>query len=229
MESSPDQPVRPDTGRVMTYTDRFLEYLQSLPGILVYLFLGLSAFVENIFPPIPGDTITAFGALLVGIGGLSFFGVYFSTTLGSLLGFLLLFQIGAFLGRRFFIKKNIRFFNHKDILKAEEWFGKYGYYLIALNRFFPGIRSAIAVVAGILHLKRVRVCLLAFLSCSVWNLIWISLGYGLGSNWDVIEAHLKDLRTKYYVTLLIFSGLFILAVIVWKWNRKKKNEMTPRF
>jgi membrane protein DedA with SNARE-associated domain len=227
MESPTDKPVRRDSERVMTYTDKFFEYLQSLPGILVYLILGLSAFVENIFPPIPGDTITAFGALLVGIGGLSFFGVYFSTTLGSLLGFLFLFQIGAFLGRRFFIKKNIRFFKQKDILKAEEWFGKYGYYIIALNRFFPGIRSVIALVAGILHLKRIRVCLLALLSCSVWNLIWISLGYGLGSNWDVIEVRLKALRTKYYVSLLIFFGLFILAVIVWKWNRKRKNEMTP--
>ena len=208
----------------MSYTDRFFEYLQSLPGILVYLFLGLSAFVENIFPPIPGDTITAFGAMLVGIGGLSFFGVYFSTTLGSLLGFLFLFQIGSLLGRRFFIKKNIRFFNHKDILKAEKWFGKYGYLIIALNRFFPGIRSAIAVAAGILHLKKIWVCLLALLSCSVWNLIWISLGYGLGSNWDVIEPRLKALQTKYYVSLLIVFGLFILAVIVWKWKRKRKPD-----
>ena len=211
----------------MTYTDRFLEYLQSLPGILIYLFLGLSAFVENIFPPIPGDTITAFGALLVGIGGLSFVGVYFSTTLGSLLGFLFLFQIGAFLGRRFFIKKNIRFFRHEDILKAEKWFGKYGYLIIALNRFFPGIRSAIAVAGGILHLKRIWVCLLALLSCLVWNLIWISLGYGLGSNWAVIKPRLKELQTKYYVSLLIVFGLLILAVIVWKWNRNRKNETTP--
>jgi membrane protein DedA with SNARE-associated domain len=211
----------------MTYTDRFLEYLQSLPGILIYLLLGLSAFVENIFPPIPGDTITAFGALLVGIGGLSFFGVYFSTTLGSLLGFLFLFQIGALLGRRFFIKKNIRFFNHKDILRAEKWFGKYGYLIIALNRFFPGIRSAIAVASGVLHLKKIWVGLLALLSCSVWNLIWISLGYGLGSNWDMIQVRLKELRTKYYVSLLIIFGLFILAVIAWKWNRKRKDETKP--
>ena len=211
----------------MTYTDRFLEYLQSLPGILIYLFLGLSAFVENIFPPIPGDTITAFGALLVGIGGLSFFGVYFSTTLGSLIGFLFLFQLGAFLGRRFFIKNNIRFFKHQDILRAEEWFGKYGYLIIALNRFFPGIRSVIAVVAGIQRLKKIQVGLLALLSCAVWNLIWISLGYGLGSNWKTIEARLKELRTKYYVSLLIVFGLFILAVIVWKWNRRRKKQMPP--
>ena len=206
----------------MTYTERFLNYLETLPDSLIYLFLGLSAFVENLFPPIPGDTITAFGALLVGIGGLNFFGVYFSTTLGSLLGFLCLFRIGGYLGRHFFIKKNYRFFKREDILKAEEWFGKYGYFLIAFNRFLPGIRSAIAVVGGILHLKGIRVTLLALLSCAVWNLIWILLGFGLGSNWEIIEARLSALRTTYYVTLLIVFGLFLVFFIVWKWTRKRK-------
>ncbi len=206
----------------MTYTERFLNYLQTLPDFLIYLFLGLSAFVENLFPPIPGDTITAFGALLVGIGGLNFFGVYFSTTLGSLLGFLCLFRIGGYLGRHFFIKNNFRFFKREDILKAEEWFGKYGYFLIALNRFLPGIRSAIAVVGGIQQLKGIRVTLLALLSCAVWNLIWILLGFGLGSNWEVIQARLSALRTTYYVSLLIVFGLFLVFFIVWKWARKRK-------
>ncbi len=210
----------------MTYTERFLNYLQTLPDFLIYLFLGLSAFVENLFPPIPGDTITAFGALLVGIGGLSFFWVYFSTTLGSLLGFLCLFRIGGYLGRHFFIKNNFRFFKREDILKAEAWFGKYGYFLIAFNRFLPGIRSAIAVVGGIMHLKGIRVTLLAFLSCAVWNLIWILLGFGLGSNWDIIEARLSELRKTYYVTLLILFGLFLVFFIVWKWNRKRKRTKT---
>lgn len=206
----------------MSYTERFLNFLQTLPDFLIYLFLGLSAFVENIFPPIPGDTITAFGALLVGIGGLSFFGVYFSTTLGSLFGFLCLYRIGGYLGRHFFMKKNFRFFNKEDIIKAEQWFDKYGYFLIAFNRFLPGIRSVIAVVGGISHLKGIRVTLLALLSCAVWNLIWIFLGYGLGSNWEIIEARLAELRTKYYVSLLILFGLFLISYVVWKWSKKRK-------
>jgi membrane protein DedA with SNARE-associated domain len=159
----------------------------------------------------------------VGIGGLNFFGVYFSTTLGSLLGFLCLFRIGGYLGRHFFIKNNYRFFKQEDILKAEEWFGKYGYFLIAFNRFLPGIRSAIAVVGGILHLKGIRVTLLALLSCAVWNLIWILLGFGLGSNWEIIEARLSALRTTYYVSLLILFGLFMVFFIVWKLARKRKG------
>jgi membrane protein DedA with SNARE-associated domain len=42
--------------------EKFLNELRSLPDLLIYFLLGLSAFVENLVPPIPGDTITAFGA-----------------------------------------------------------------------------------------------------------------------------------------------------------------------
>jgi membrane protein DedA with SNARE-associated domain len=205
----------------MTYIQEFLNYLHTLPGALVYLLLGLSAFVENIFPPIPGDTITAFGALLVGLGKLSFFWVYFSTTLGSLLGFLFLFWVGRYLGRRFFVKKNYRFLKAENIVKSEAWFGRYGYFLVVGNRFLPGIRSAISVAGGILRLKWSLVTLLAFVSCAVWNLIWLILGFELGNNWETIEARLSSLQMKYNIFILIIFCLVIVAVFVIKKNRKK--------
>ena len=196
--------------------DAFINYLKSLPDYLIYIFLGLSAFIENVFPPIPGDTITAFGAFLVGMGRLNFIGVYISTTLGSLLGFMSLFWIGGYLGRRFFIEKDYRFFKAKDIVKAEGWFRKYGYFLIALNRFFPGIRSVISLAGGISGLKVTRVIILALLSCGVWNMIWIMLGYGLGTNWDTFEAKMSGILMRYNITILILFGLFISIIIIWK-------------
>ena len=48
------------------------DILSSLTGAndaLLYLLLFLSAFIENVFPPAPGDTVTAFGAFLVGTAG----------------------------------------------------------------------------------------------------------------------------------------------------------------
>ena len=120
----------------MIYLDRFLEYLQGLPDFLIYFFLGLSAFMENIFPPLPGDTITVFGAFLVGRGQLALSGVYLSTTIGSFLGFISLFWAGIYLGRKYFIKKDYRFFSEANIIRVENWFMKYGYFIILLNRFF---------------------------------------------------------------------------------------------
>ena len=205
----------------MAYTEKFFHLLNSLPDFLIYLLLGLSAFVENIFPPIPGDTITVFGAFLVGTGRLKFFWVYTSTTLGSLLGFMSLFWVGSYLGRRFFIEKDYRFIKAKGIIKAEEWYRKYGYFLIGFNRFLPGIRSVISVAGGISRLKIIRVAILALLSCAVWNLIWISMGYILGANWETIEANMSAIMVRYNIIVLVLIALIILFLVI----RKPKKPL----
>ena len=201
----------------MPYTEKFLNALNALPDALIYLLLGLSAFVENLFPPIPGDTITVFGAFLVGTGKLSFLGVYVATTAGSLAGFLTLFWLAGLLGRRFFIERDFRFLKAEQIMKAEAWFDTYGFLLIALNRFLPGIRSAVSIAAGLARFSLTAVTLLALLSCAVWNLIWILLGQTLGKNWDVVEARMSSLMTHYRNAVLIALGVLILLL----WLRKK--------
>ena len=206
----------------MTYTDIFLYYLKSLPDNLIYLLLGLSAFVENLFPPIPSDTITVFGAFLVGMGRLDFFGVYISTTIGSLLGFMSLFWIGSYLGRRFFVEKDYRFFKAKDIMRAEAWYRRHGYYLIAINRFLPGIRSVISAAGGISRLSVIRVSIIALLSCAVWNLIWISLGYALGTNWETVKSEISAMMVRYNVTVLVlFVFVLFIVVLIRKYRRQE--------
>jgi len=198
----------------MINLDSFLDFLNSLPDYMIYLLLGLSAFVENIFPPIPGDTVTAFGAFLVGTQRLNFFGVYLSTTLGSVLGFMSLFWIGTLLGRRFFVEKDYRFFKAKDIIKAEEWFRRFGYLIILLNRFFPGVRSAISIAGGISKLKTLRVTFLALISCAVWNLIWIAVGYMLGTNWETVRDRMAHIMGRYNLVVFIIIGLIVLFLVL---------------
>jgi membrane protein DedA with SNARE-associated domain len=197
----------------VTYLDRFLSFLDSLPDSLIYFLLGLSAFLENVFPPAPGDTITAFGAFLVGTNRLQFLTMFISTTLGSLAGFMFLFWIGNLLGRRYFIERDFWYFKVEDIIRAEEWFRKYGYLLILLNRFFPGIRSVISIAGGISKLKILKVTVLALISCSVWNLIWISMGYSLGTNWETAKDKMEGIMAGYNVVFLGLLGILILFLI----------------
>ena len=178
--------------------------------------------MENVFPPIPGDTITAFGAFLVGTRRLSFFGVYLSTTIGSLIGFMFLFWIGSLLGRRFFIERDYRFFKARDIIRAEEWFQKYGYFLILLNRFFPGVRSVISIAGGISRLRVLKVILLALISSGVWNLIWIALGYSVGTNWDMVREKMTRIMFNYNLAILILISLVVLILIL-KMMKKRKR------
>jgi len=206
----------------MTYAHRLFSELESLPEFLIYLSLGLTAFLENLFPPIPGDTVTAFAAFLVGVGRLHFIGVYLSTTLGSLLGFLTLFWVGRSVGRRFFMERDFWFLKAKDITKAQLWFERYGYLLIALNRFLPGIRSVISVAGGMAQLKVTRVALLALVSALVWNLIWILLGQALGMHWEVVEKTIRAIVLRYNMAVLILFVLLLLFLFFRK--RASKNR-----
>jgi membrane protein DedA with SNARE-associated domain len=208
----------------VTYLDRFLHFLDTLPDSLIYFLLGLSAFLENVFPPAPGDTVTAFGAFLVGTNRLHFFSMFVATTLGSLAGFMFLFWIGGLLGRRFFIQRDLWYFKAKDIIRAEEWFRRYGYFLVLMNRFFPGIRSVISIAGGISKLNAAKVALLALISCSVWNLIWISAGYTLGTNWETAKARIEAILKSYNVTILVIFAIVILFLMVRRALKKRRGE-----
>jgi membrane protein DedA with SNARE-associated domain len=209
----------------MAYLDGFLNWLTTVPDWLVYLLLAASAFVENVFPPIPGDTITAFGAFLVGTGRLDFMGVYLATTIGSVTGFLFLFWLGLFLGRRFFVERDHRFFKVKDILRAEEWFRRYGYWLVLMNRFLPGVRSVISIAGGISRLRIAKVALLATASSAAWNLIWIVAGYFLGTNWAVVKDSLARLMFRYNMAILGIVVLLALVVLVRIAVRRKRHSL----
>jgi len=202
--------------------DRFLKFLDSLPDLLIYLLLGLSAFVENVFPPAPGDTITAFGAFLVGTNRLDFIPVLVATVVGSLGGFMFLFWVGGLLGRRYFIERDFWYFKAEDIRKAEAWFRTYGYILILINRFLPGIRSVISIVSGISRLRVLKVSLLALVSACLWNLIWIGMGYFLGSNWEAARGRLEAVMTTYNVVILGLLAVIILFFVFGKWIKNHK-------
>ena len=196
-----------------------LDHLEKLPAFLIYLVLGFGAFLENIFPPAPGDMIVAFGAFLVGTERLGFVGVFLSTTMGSLLGFMVLFWLGGYLGRRFFIEQDFFFFKKENIIRTGNWFKKYRYFIVTFNRFFPGVRSVISIACGIYKLDRIKVFFLAFLSASVWNLIWMAIGYTLGSNWEMVEKELKTIFARYNFVVLSLLVVLLLYVLLRK-NKK---------
>ena len=201
-----------------------ITFLLPKNDLLLYVFLFLSAVVENLFPPIPGDTITIFGAFLVGTGRLSYILVYIATTTGSVTGFMLLVLLGRFLDREFFMKKNYRFFSAESIVAAERWFERYGYFVVLSNRFLPGIRSVISLVSGITRLNLLKVFLLSLASASVWNLIWIQTGFILGNNWQVVREKAGILIERYNIIMGIIIALAVVCFIIYKQIKKRRDK-----
>lgn len=205
------------------FIDNILRILTDMNDIWLYAFLFFSSFVENLFPPIPGDTITVFGAFLVGTGRLSFLIVFIITTLGSSSGFLMLYMFGAYLEREFFIERDYRFFSAKSIIDAEDWFRKYGYYAVAANRFLPGIRSVISIASGISGLSPIKVLLYCNLSAALWNFIWIYTGYTLGNNWEIVKERFLSIAGGYNTIALMIMLIAVCFIAVKKMRNRRRN------
>lgn len=196
--------------------DIILQYISSLNNILIYIVLFISAVLENLIPPIPGDTVTAFGAFLVATGQLNYVGVYISTLLGSTIGYIMLFYTGRLLGRDYFMRKDFSFFPAQKILTAEKKFSKLGYLIVLLNRFFPGIRSVISITSGLINLKPLYVIFLSFCSAAAWNLIWIQAGYTIGGNWGTLKQKFRTILSSYNKTAMLIILSFAVIYFCYK-------------
>ena len=205
--------VIPEKRRML---EQALATLNALPNNTIYCFLLINAFIEYLFPPFPADTIMVIGAYLAGTGKLDFLTVYLISLAGSLLGFLSLFFLGKYYGREFFLKKNYRILSREIILQVEGWFQKFGIGLIAANRFIPGVRSAVALFAGISNMKFATTAAAAALSSLLWNAFLICGGYYLGKNWRLVLTILKHYNQAIIVVIVLFVSYLL-------WARKRRN------
>jgi membrane protein DedA with SNARE-associated domain len=186
------------------------QYVASLSSFWFYTALFASAYFENVFPPVPGDTVTVFAGYVAGRSDRSLVGVFISTTLGSAAGFMTYYALGRLIHPEFFVRRNFRFFKATTLTKAGDWFQSYGYWVVLLNRFFSGIRSMISLVCGMYRLPWPRVLLLAMTGCALWNAMLIGAGFILGSNWMLIEWILRQ-YTRVVVAVVISAALVWLV------------------
>ena len=201
---------------MIDYLEQLLEHISPM---IAYLIFGISAFLENVIPPIPGDMVVVLGAYLVSVDKLGFWGVYISTTIGSLIGFMTMFMIGKYFGRPFIYKKSrARFFKESYLEKVEVWFSKWGYWVIFANRFLSGTRSVISLFAGFFHLKTFYVLCLGLVSAAVWHAVLLIAGVLVGNNWH----HISTIILRYNQIFLVLL-IFLIAVFFIRRSRRKRR------
>lgn len=190
--------------------ESLFRYIEQAPDWLVFVTVFLASYVENIFPPVPGDTILIFGAYLVGRGNLSFTMALITTLAGSVLGFLTLYVIGFRYGRGFMYSKQQTWFSPKSLERVERLFDKWGYGVVLINRFLAGLRSVIGLFSGIGKLNIWKVILLSTISSFFWNGTLIWLGSSIGENWELIGVYLQRYNSIVSILLVAVIASFLI-------------------
>ena len=176
--------------------------------------VGLLIFLENLIPPVPSEVILPLAGFRASTGALNVWLVWPAATLGSVLGALVLYGLGAWLGydrlralagkRWFFVT------SQKDLDRGERIFCRHGGKMVLFGRCVPLIRSVVSIPAGIERMPLPRFLLLTTIGSGVWNAIFIGLGWMLGDHWDRVQGWLGPV--SYVVLGLVVVGLIWLAV-----------------
>ena len=200
----------------------FTAWLRALPPGGIYAVLFLVAYGENLVPPIWGDTVIVLCGSLVGLGTLAFGPTLALSALGGALGFLTVFALGRRLGGAVHDPTRLRWIPRGALARAEGWLERWGYAVVAANRFLSGGRSVIGLLAGASDLRWAPTALWASVSAVAWSALLVWGGAALGSRWERVLAWLGVYGRV--VTAALAVVLLIAAV---RWWRGKKPRRAP--
>ncbi|MBP7460892.1 MAG: DedA family protein [Candidatus Delongbacteria bacterium] len=189
---------------------------------LVFLLLFVAAYLENIIPPLPGDAMVILGAYLVGQGQFSLTYAVFFATAGSFGGFITYYYLGYRYGDRILNWKWMRRLKLDDSrTRISQWLERYGIYLILMNRFLSGARSAISLMTGIFKYRPLPVMISALIGSLIWNGILISAVIGL----QMKQSAILDLIRRYNLVVgIIISAILIILMARWIRHRRTHRQ-----
>jgi membrane protein DedA with SNARE-associated domain len=176
--------------------------------------VGLAIALENVFPPLPSEVFLPLAGFAAARGDLSLVAAIVWTTVGSIVGALALYGLGAALGRDRLraIVDRMPLVDLKDVDKAEEWFARHGAKAVFFGRMVPLVRSMISVPAGVERMSFVLFLALTAAGSLIWNSAFVLAGYVLGDNWHVVEQY-AGIASK-----LVLAAV-VLAVVVFVTRR----------
>jgi membrane protein DedA with SNARE-associated domain len=174
----------------------------SYPGILFLMLL------ENVFPPIPSELIMPLAGFISTQGQLSFVGLVIAGTLGSVIGAIVLYYAGRWIGGERLRKWSDRHgrwigLSSKDLDKSDDWFKRHGAKTVLLGRVVPGVRSLISIPAGVSSMAFPVFLLYTTLGSAIWTVLLAYAGRLLGRNYEQVEHVIGPISTAVVVGIIL--------------------------
>ncbi|MBK7956255.1 MAG: DedA family protein [Candidatus Accumulibacter sp.] len=137
---------------IILHLDKHLALLVQQYGQWIYAILFVIIFSETGFvvtPFLPGDSLLFVAGALAALGGMEIGFLLAVLMVAAVLGNMLNYQIGRYLGPKVFQWEQSRFFNRAALEKTHAFYEKHGGKTLVLSRFLPLFRTFAPFVAGI--------------------------------------------------------------------------------
>jgi membrane-associated protein len=192
---------------IVLHLDKHLVMLVQQYGLWIYGILFFIVFAETGFvvtPFLPGDSLLfVAGALAaLGEGGMDIFILIGVLLAAAVLGNMLNYQIGRFLGPKVFHWENSRFFNKDALVKTHLFYEKHGGKTLVISRFLPLFRTFAPFVAGIGSMSYAKFAFFNVIGALAWVVSLCLAGYWLG-NLPWVKQNLS----------LMIVGIIVLSLL----------------
>ena len=191
-----------------------LDWLASLPAAVLHLSLGVLAAAENIFPPLPTDTVVAFGIWIAARGQANPFFAFLATWLGNSAGAAGMYVVGRRHGTAWMRRHFPRLVDEAGERRLRGLYARYGLLALVVSRFIPGLRAIVPPFAGALRIPAVPAVAAMAIASGIWYGVIAYLAYRAGSDWPALTQMIsKSGRLAALVAaLLILGGLLVWLV-----------------
>lgn len=187
------------------HIDVHLQAIIATYGVWTYALLFFIIFAETGFvvtPFLPGDSLLfAAGALCAGTV-LNVHGLALLLAGAAVLGNLVNYAVGAFIGPKVFRREDSWLLRRKHLDRAHAFFEKYGGRSIVLSRFVPIIRTFVPFVAGAGGMTYRRFVTYNFIGGFAWIYLLTYLGYFFGRT-EVVRKNFS----------LVVIAIIVISVI----------------
>jgi len=188
-----------------------MDSLATMPPLAVYAVLAGLCFLENVFPPVPGDAVLALGAFLTVQGALDPVTLFFVCWSANMVGAVGVYFLARRVGGSLFESRMGRsLLSPESIASLERRYIRWGLAGVFLGRILPGVRAVVAPFAGLIRLPPLRALLPIGLAAAVWFGGVIALGRYIGKSWEGIQRTMRSLNTGLAVVgVLLAAALFV--------------------
>lgn len=195
-----------------------LDWLASLPAAVLHLSLGVLAAAENIFPPLPTDTVVAFGIWIAARGEANPFFAFLATWLGNAAGAAGMYVVGRRHGTAWMRRRFPRLADEAGERRLRALYRRYGILALITSRFIPGLRAIVPPFAGALRIPAVPAIAAMAIASGIWYGVIAYLAYRAGSDWAALTLMItKSGRVAALVAVMLVLG----GLLAWLVHRRR--------
>jgi membrane-associated protein len=200
--------------------DRYLVEMVREYGVWIYAILFVVVFCETglvVTPFLPGDSLLFVAGAIAATGAMNVHLLAALLIAAAILGDIVNYSVGRWLGRHFFRDRGARLLNPAHLDRAHAFYERHGGKAVVIARFLPIVRTYVPFVAGMGAMDMARFTFFNVTGALLWVISLCYAGYFFG-NIPWIRGNL----TAIIVAIIVVS--FVPLAVAWARSRLSNPE-----